>query len=201
MKKLLYLDTETTGLKDPRLVQLGYAINNHPVNVNLYKPPKRIEDGAEEKHGITNEQVSFYEPVDSTRDSIQRLLNDSIPIAHNLSYDRRVLENEGLIVPDGIDTLKISKRLYPGLKKHKLGFLADQLGIPHNKEDLHNAFVDVHVLRELFKRMVMSILCKDPLKSKMITKMMEYTKRKNDQDLDGLPCDQIGEVCRLLFDE
>lgn len=198
--KIIYFDTETTGLKNPRLVQLGYAINNHAINVNLYKPPKKIEEGAEERHGITNEQVEYYEPVATTRDAIQRLFNNSIPVAHNLVYDRRVLENEGIIIPPGIDTLKISKRLYPGLKKHKLGFLAEQLGIPHNKEDLHNAFVDVHVLRELFKRMIMSIICKDPLKSKIITKMMEYSKKKSDQDLESLPCDAMEEVCSNLFE-
>lgn len=199
MKQFFLFDTETTGLKDPRLVQLGYAINNGPINVSLYKPPTEIEHAAVEKHGITNEQVLPYEYFEATRNQIQAILDDSIPVAHNLSFDKKVLENEGLRVPDGICTLKLARRLYPSLKKHKLGYLASTLGIPHNKEDLHNASVDVHVLRELFKRMVMSILCRDPEKSRMIMKMIEVTKNKRDQDFDNLPCDQMGEVCDAIF--
>jgi len=200
LKKLLFVDTETTGLKDPRFVQLGYAVNNGPINVSLYKPPKGIEERATEKHGITNDQVDYYESFEATRDLIQRLLDDSIPIAHNLSFDRQVLQNEGLNVPDGICTLKISRRLYPGLKKHKLGFLAETLGIPHNKEDLHNASEDVRILRELFKRQIMSILCRDPEKSKMILRMIDHTKKKKDQVI-MLPCDQMDAVCQSIFED
>lgn len=199
MKKLCFLDCETTGLVDPRLVQLGFAVNNGPINVTIYKPPKGIEDAAAEKHGITDEQVSFYELFEQSRRQIQRLLEDSIPIAHNLPFDKRVLQNEGLDVPDGICTLKLAKRLYPALKKHKLGFLAESLGIPHNKEDLHNASEDVRILRELFKRQIMSILCKDPEKSKMIMKMVEVTKRKQDQDLDSLDSDYTDELVEEIF--
>lgn len=173
-KHLLFLDTETTGLKDPRLVQMGYAINNGPINVQHYNPPKVIEEGATEKHGITNEQVSFYEPFEANRDHFQVLLDNSIPIAHNMPFDRRVLESEGVRVPKGICTLKMARKMYPGLKRHKLGFLAATLGIPHNKEDLHNASEDVRVLRELFKRIIMSSLCKSPEKSGIIKKMMDY---------------------------
>jgi DNA polymerase III epsilon subunit-like protein len=175
MRKLIFLDTETTGLSNPRLLQLGWAINNHPVNVQLYKPPVPVEAGASEIHHITQEQADMYEPFDTVRESIQKLLGDGIVIAHNLPFDRRVLANEGVNIDKGIDTLTIARRLYPGFKNHKLGYLIEQLGIPVDMKNAHNAFTDVTALRELFKRMVMSILCKDPEKSSIINRMVTYT--------------------------
>lgn len=172
MKKFVFFDCETTGLARPHLVQLGYAINNTPVNVNLYKPPVEIEDKATEAHSITNDQVAFYEPFEATRNQIKNIFEDSIPVAHNLPFDRRCLELEGVKIPDGICTLKLSRRLYPALKKHKLGYLAKTLGIAHNPDDLHNASEDVRILRELFKRMIFSIICKAPNKSGIINKIM-----------------------------
>lgn len=74
MKRLLFLDTETTGLQNPRLLQLGYAIGNHPPNVQIYRPPVGIDPAASEIHHITNEQADLYEPFEMVREQIQKLV-------------------------------------------------------------------------------------------------------------------------------
>lgn len=171
-KKLLYIDTETTSLHNPRLLQLGYAINNHPVNVQVYKPPVKIDPKSSEIHHITDEQAEMYEPFEIHRESIIRLVRESIVLAHNLDFDARVLRNEGVEIDQGICTLKLARRLYPGFKNHKLGYLIEQLGIEVDMKEAHNAYTDVMALRELFKRQVMSVICKDPERSSIIQRMI-----------------------------
>jgi DNA polymerase-3 subunit epsilon len=178
MKKLLFIDTETTGLKDPRLLQLGYAIGNHPPNVQIYRPPREIEKGAIDAHHISQEQADFYEPFTLVREQIRKLVKESIVIAHNLPYDARVLKNEGIQVEDGICTLKLSRRLYPAFKTHKLDYVIEQLGINVDMRNAHNAYTDVVAVRELFKREIMSIICKSPEKIKFIQRMIDITKGK-----------------------
>lgn len=176
MKKLLYLDTETTGLQNPRLLQLGYAIGNHPPNVQIYRPPVGVDPAASEIHHITQEQADLYEPFEMVREQIQRLVGESIVIAHNLPFDARVLANEGIQVEDGICTLKLSRRLYPAFKNDKLGYLIEQLGLNVDMRNAHNAYTDVLAVRELFKRQIMSIICKNPEAVGFMQKMIAITK-------------------------
>jgi DNA polymerase III epsilon subunit-like protein len=174
-KKLCILDCETTGLKDPRLLQLAFCYNNGPISAHLFKPTVDIEKEAEKAHGITAEQLQHYDTVEHTRESLQRALDpeSTIIICHNTSYDLRVLANEGIDTGDSICTLKLSRRLWPQLKSHKLGDLAETLGIEHGR--LHSAPEDVRVTRELFKRQIMSIICKDLDKSSIIQRMIGIT--------------------------
>lgn len=201
MKKLAFLDTESNGLNKPRLLQLAYAIGNGQVVTQLFRPEDGvgIEAGATEKHKLTIEQLQYFETVEQSREQLQKILHPdtTIIVAHNASFDLRVLHNEQIETGDSIDTVKIARRLWPQFKNHKLGFLADMLGIEHG--ELHQAANDVLVLRELFKRMLLTIIAKDPMQSRIITKMIEYTKKKADQDIESLPPDNIGFICDQIL--
>lgn len=174
-KRLCVVDCETTGLKNPRLLQLAFAYNNGPISAHLFKPTTEIEKGAEQAHGITAEQLQYYDTIDQTRDSLQRAFHPdtTILICHNTQYDLQVLHNEGIETGDSICTLKLSRRLWPQLKSHKLGDLANTLGIEHGR--MHSAPEDVRVTRELFKRQIMSIICKDLDRSTLIQRMIGIT--------------------------
>jgi DNA polymerase III epsilon subunit-like protein len=51
-----------------------------------------------------------------------------------------------------------------------------QLGLNVDMRNAHNAYTDVLAVRELFKRQVMSIICKNPEAVGFMQKMMAITR-------------------------
>lgn len=154
--KLLFLDTETTGLSEPRLVQLAYHIHGSSLfTVGTFKPPKLIEIEATMLHGITNEEANQTKPFQGSPDFelLQNLLNDYILVCHNVVFDARVLQNEGLKIKKSLCTKVMAQKIYSNDKCHKLQHLRYTKnlkveGIPHS------ALGDVFVMKKLFDIMV-----------------------------------------------
>ena len=60
---ILFLDTETTGLENGRIVQLAYKNRgDKDTFVEYYKPPVPIEFGAMGTHHITEKMVANEPP-------------------------------------------------------------------------------------------------------------------------------------------
>lgn len=154
MKNILILDTETTGLNDPRLVQLAYKFIGHEAESHLFKPPKPIETGAMATHHITNEMVAEKEPFDGS--VIQSILKDHISgnvlVAHNAKFDLKVLKNEGVECKFYIDTLRLARHLTEA-DKHNLQHLRYYFKIDVDAQ-AHDAKGDVDVLEKIFLKLV-----------------------------------------------
>jgi len=148
MDNIIFLDTETTGFKDPRMIQLAYKTDNYTFE-SLYNPGREIDEGATGVHGITDEDVKdkreFNKSID--QEIVQLLIDNNILVAHNASFDIRILAIEGVEVRRYIDTyqccLKILKRKnFKG--NNKLQTLKEEL-----KLDV-SGNVNVLVLEQLF---------------------------------------------------
>lgn len=154
--KLLFLDTETTGLNDPRLVQLAYHVHNEGMySVGTFKPPKPIEIQATIIHGITNQAVDRSPIFQNSPDfeKLQNLLTDHILVCHNVVFDARVLENEGIKINKTLCTKEMAKEIYPYEYSHSLQHLRYSKGWKI-EAIAHSALGDVVVMRELFYNMV-----------------------------------------------
>lgn len=149
---LIFLDTETTDLEKPRLVQLAYKVVATGEVVNeLFKPPVTISYGAMAMHHITNEMVAD-KPVFSGSETYQKLatlLTDSIVVAHNAPYDLTVLKNEGLTPGKAIDTLKVAQHTIQS-EQYNLQYLRYSLHI-NVSGTAHDALGDITVLEGVFK--------------------------------------------------
>jgi DNA polymerase III epsilon subunit-like protein len=91
---LIFLDTETTGLDNARIVQLAYKIrNSDEMFIEYYKPPVPIEFGAMGTHHITEEMVADKLPFSETTTykELPQILKDSVFVAHNAKYDIHML--------------------------------------------------------------------------------------------------------------
>lgn len=85
---------------------------------------------------------------------IVEITQDCILVAHNTSFDYRILRTEFKrlgydFVRQTLCTVELSKKLIPGHKKYKLGTLVKALGIPMS--DRHRASGDALATVKLFK--------------------------------------------------
>ncbi len=154
------LDFETTGLSyvDDRIIEIAAIRYNNCVEtekfVFLVNPLRPIPPEATSINKITNEMVA---DADTERYLIPQLiefLSDSLIVAHNANFDLHFLEVAARrcgydVKYNYIDTISVSKKLFPGLVNYKLSTIADALGFDVNC--LHRAENDVTVCAEIIK--------------------------------------------------
>lgn len=168
---ILFFDTETTGLVEPRLVQLGLLYVTDELEVVselciLVRPPKTIEEGAIKSHGKTNEYcekngvaLSHAIGLFYTFEQFCHTL-----VGHNIKYDMQVLRNEGIKFTDKkkICTMELTTPILqfphkngnfmrrPGYKWPKLEE-AYEFFMNKKIEGAHNALVDCKATLEIYK--------------------------------------------------
>lgn len=183
MSKLIFLDTETTG-NDPkvdRLCQVAYKVDGQ-MKVKNFKPTVPISIKAMSVTNITNQMVEKEEVFRGSvfAQDLQELLNKNILVAHNAQFDVAMLENEDLIVPNYICTLKLSRYLDESaeIPEHNLQFLRYYYGVDVEVIP-HSADGDVLVLEAIFEHLFK--LVKGKAKSKdeesLLKRMIEISQQ------------------------
>ena len=160
------LDLETTGLsaKTEKITEIGIMkIQNGEVVdefcefINPEKPiPKRVQ----EVTNITDEMVANSPTIDVLFPKVLDFIKDSVLVAHNASFDigflKNVAKNLGYEFDyTYVDTLPLARKLYPELKKHKLGKIAEHLKI--KVEVAHRALDDVDTTVKIIKEMMKTL--------------------------------------------
>lgn len=158
--KLIFIDTETTGLTEyDRLCQVAYKYDDVVVN-ELFQPPVPMNIEAMAVHHITTEMLSdkpfFKETTHYTtiKDLFSKKTN--VFVAHNAPFDINMLKREDIDVKASIDTLKIARELLKDnkdVKKYNLQHLRYSLNINVKDAVAHDAFGDILVLEELFNHL------------------------------------------------
>lgn len=181
--KLLFLDTETTGLSaTDRLCEIAYAIREPELDSitvvsKYFKPPVPVSLDAMCINHITNEFLAgrptlLHDPEFHT--NLNKLLRTHVLIAHNASFDIGMLEKErGTKVKDYICTKKVAKHLDLA-DKNTLQYLRYSLGLtPFGSADqpagpmAHSAAGDVMILMALFNYMEEKISVEEMIKISM----------------------------------
>lgn len=163
MPKLIFFDTETTGNEQKDfLCQLAYK-HGEETFVELYKPPLKIPPEASAVHHISNKMVTdrpaFRESGEFNK--IKKLFEDTgaILVAHNALFDIAMIKKEGIEPKNFICTLRVARHLDKEEKipQYKLQYLRYLLDIDIDAK-AHDAFGDVLVLEELYKRLLKKIM-------------------------------------------
>ena len=155
---LVFLDTETTGIENGRLVQLAYKKQGakEKMVVEYFKPPVPIEIEAMAVHHITEKHVADKPAFggSETLKTLQALLADpaAILVAHNAKFDMGILEREGVALGRFICTMKVAMAMYD-LKMYKMQYLRYLWGIEDNEATAHDAEGDVTILEKVFDHM------------------------------------------------
>ena len=148
----IVFDIETTGLSSnwDEIIEISaikivngeqYAEFN-----TLVKPKEAISDFISELTGITNDMVIDAPLIENVLPEFYDFVGDAILVGHNINFDIDFINCAGLKHNIGkilsnfyVDTLKISKRLLPGLDHHRLKDITNALGIDYqNAHRAHN---------------------------------------------------------------
>ena len=176
-KPFLYFDTETTDSNIKDLLQLAF-VTDSDVQLNLFfKPKQEISFLAMAVNHITPEMVAdkkFLEKTELPKENIDEefkgrslieylkfLAEKYIWVAHNIDFDKEVLEKKGITLPNTICTLKLARNMFTNgendLEGYSLQYLRYYLGLYKKENENHNtahdALSDVHFLRDLFHYM------------------------------------------------
>lgn len=155
------VDLEATGAKMPpnRVIELGaYRISQGRIVdkfLTLVNPEIPIPRFVISLTGITNEMVKDAPVFADVAPRWLDFVNDAVLIAHNSPFDTSFLNHEISRVYPGhrminphLCTVKLSRRVFPGLNNYRLDTVADHFSIPILQR--HRAGSDALATAEVF---------------------------------------------------
>lgn len=157
--EFIVFDIETTGLKPKfcNIIEIGAVkvVNGEIIETfNTFADPgESIPYSITELTGITDEMVRGKPSAEEALRLFQDFAGSGVLVAHNAAFDVGFISYHGAkygINFDNtvLDTLALSRGVYPELKKYKLDIVAKHLGI--NLENHHRAGDDAAATAEIF---------------------------------------------------
>jgi DNA polymerase-3 subunit alpha (Gram-positive type) len=158
-------DTETTGL-DPesgdRIIEIAgirfKADKKLGSFQTLVNPKRPVSQGAYLVNRISQEMLATAPTIDKVLPRFMDFISGSCLCSYNAPFDMGFLRSELKLIGSGfdentvvVDILTMARKLLPGLERHALSFVAENLGI--KKEQQHRAFSDVEITLEVFKKL------------------------------------------------
>ena len=156
-------DTETTGLscKYNRLIEFGAVkVNAHGQKIDevdfFIKPDQKISKFTSDISHISQLEADSGKPIKQALNEIKEFFADCVLVAHNAAFDydfiNEALQNNGMekITNPVIDTLEISRYLYPDFSSYNEKAIARKLQIEFDDSTAHRANYDADRLSLIF---------------------------------------------------
>jgi DNA polymerase-3 subunit epsilon len=159
------IDIETTG-GDPKvnkITEVAILIHDGEKLIDQYttlvNPEQEIPPFIAQLTGITNEMVQNAPPFRDVARQIEQITQNKIFVAHNVRFDYYFMKEEfkKLGIPfqrKQLCTVRLSRKILPGLVSYSLGNLCEQIQIPIY--DRHRAMGDAAATLKLFQRLLES---------------------------------------------
>jgi DNA polymerase III subunit epsilon len=153
------LDLETTGLKPgPAGITEVAALHIENGTIteefhSLVNPGHRVPQMITRLTGITNDMLRDQPAIDTVFPQLQTFLGSTVIVAHNADFDLKFLNFEARRVSSAsllnpsLCTLRLAKRLLPGLRSRSLDAVASHLGV--RGSDRHRALGDARLTAEI----------------------------------------------------
>ena len=167
--KYVVLDLETTGLsvRYNRIIEFGAVKIENGIEIGrldiLINPGCPIPKKISQLTRITDEMVKNQPTVNQAFPKILDFIGDSILVTHNAEFDFSFLQEE--LMRNGreilhnpvIDTLALSRYLFPEARAHRLGDLCRKFEVNYDETGAHRADYDASVLNEVWQPMIVSL--------------------------------------------
>lgn len=159
IKDYVCVDIETTGCQSKwnKIIEIG-AVKVKGGNVietfsQLINPGIEIPRFITELTGITDEMVVNAAGIDTVMPEFVEFAEDYVLLGHNLRFDYGFLKQNAANLnisfeKEGLDTLKIARKVHRELDSRKLDYLCEYYHI--KDENHHRAFNDAEVTSQLY---------------------------------------------------
>ena len=166
-KKLIVLDTETTGLEveqGHRIVEVGAVALADRKRTDLHfhsylNPQRSIDEEAEKVHGLSMERLSSEPEFSEIAESFLEFVEGSILVIHNAAFDLGFLNAELKRassqyptleeICDVEDTLLMARNKFPG-QRNSLDALANRFEVTGYDRSFHGALLDANILAAVY---------------------------------------------------
>ena len=168
-------DLETTGLSSRYndiiefgavKVEKGMVVSSLDILINPgYPLPAKISELTD----ITDKMLAKQPRIEEVLPQIIDFIGDSILVTHNAAFDfgfiQEALKKHGYspLTNPVIDTLALSRYLFPEARRHSLGALCRNMEVKYDEDSAHRADYDANVLNNVWQPML-SLLIKNNLK-------------------------------------
>ncbi|MBU5437668.1 PolC-type DNA polymerase III [Tissierella sp. MSJ-40] len=179
-------DLETTGLSaiNDMITEIGAVKVKDGVIIDtfsqLINPERLIPEKITSITGITNEMVRDKPTIKEVLPDFNKFIEDSVLVAHNATFDigfmreKMRLSNLSLHNPI-LDTLELSRAVFPELKSHKLNIVAKHLNV--SLINHHRAVDDATATAEIFLKTM------DLLKENGVTSFKQINSLNSRKDM------------------
>ena len=167
--KYVVLDLETTGLNCyyDRIIEFGAVrVENGIVTETidlLINPERPLPKKIVEITSITDKMLEKQPTIKEALPRILSFIGDAILVTHNADFDFSFLQHalrrcemDELKNPV-IDTLSLSRYLFPDSRYHSLGSLCRNMEVIYDEESAHRADYDARVLNEVWQPMLVML--------------------------------------------
>lgn len=157
------VDIETTGsfAKGHRITEIAIAIFDGNEMVNWYEtlvnPGMEIPTFITALTNITNDMVADAPTFDEVAETIYKLLQPCVFVAHNVNFDysfvQKQLQEAGYEwAAKKLCTVRLSRKIFPNFKSYKLSSLCTELNVKQTTK--HRAGADTLATVEVFKHLL-----------------------------------------------
>ena len=167
--KYVVLDLETTGLscRYNRVIEFGGVKIENGIETGrldiLINPECPIPKKVASLTHITDDMVKNKPTIKEAFPEILKFMEDAILVTHNAEFDFNFLQEElkrngfELLKNPVIDTLALSRYLFPKSRAHNLGSLCRNFEVNYDEEGAHRADYDAGVLNEVWQPMIVML--------------------------------------------
>ncbi|HTJ12133.1 MAG TPA: exonuclease domain-containing protein [Dinghuibacter sp.] len=157
------VDIETTGshASEHGITEIGIVVTDGRQVVEVYEtlvnPEQPIPPFIQVLTGINNEMVAVAPRFEEVAPRVFELLQDKVFVAHNVNFDYSFVQHHLRHAGYGLNTRKLctvrlSRKVFPGLAGYSLGKLTRQLGV--SMERHHRAGADAKATAEVLHRIL-----------------------------------------------
>lgn len=162
MDRFCVIDVEGSGGSPPEIVELAMVeIRGLTLTENrrhwLVRPDRGIEPSATRIHGLTGADLIGAPAIKDIAEDVLEWLEDAPIVAHNVRVELDIISRsiDEWSPPGAVDTLKLAKKLRPGLASYGLANLGDELGLSIRAAELtgrahHSALYDATLTAMIF---------------------------------------------------
>lgn len=187
--KFVVFDIETTGLSpiNDMITEIGaIKIENGKIVdkfSELINPQRKIPEKIVSLTGITDDMVKDKPTIEDILPSFEEFIRGSVLVAHNASFDvgfiRKQFSNLNRELSNAVlDTLELSRTLFPQLKSHKLNIVAKHLSV--SLKNHHRAIDDAKATAEIFLKSM------DLIKKKGLNNLSEINKLGSQKNISKM---------------